>query len=376
LTRAEVDAQARLRRLGRAFVDADALAASLADLVGQRVELRFLRFRPADPERTSNDAVGVIFARPEARPAQGFFVELDGALAASILAKMISQRAPRVTDFSRPPSPSVAGAIAAILLAALRRVRARYESEVLRVVAAGSAMTLARELAAAGPARTKASFAVRVGEDAFEASLTVPSTMDPFFEPAERDDCVLARLGNAPLAVPLVVATTLASRSDLNALATGDVFIPGSFPLATDRNGALEGPVAIVVGTSEIGIGADLADGGRLMVREFAESHSWDPPPARCKPRIEDVMSQDSSSTEIDGVLDDVPLVVRVELGVVEMTARQWASLRAGDVVSLGRKIGTPVVLRVGGVEIAQGELVQVDGDCAVRIRKTVSVPR
>jgi flagellar motor switch/type III secretory pathway protein FliN len=50
------------------------------------------------------------------------------------------------------------------------------------------------------------------------------------------------------------------------------------------------------------------------------------------------------------------------------MTAREWTELAIGDIVALGRKLGDPAVLRVGGVELARGELVQVDGEYAVRI--------
>ncbi len=66
--------------------------------------------------------------------------------------------------------------------------------------------------------------------------------------------------------------------------------------------------------------------------------------------------------------LEDAPVVVRVEIGVVEMKASAWADLAPGDVVTLGRKIGDPVVLRAGGVAVARGELVVVDGECGVRI--------
>ena len=81
-------------------------------------------------------------------------------------------------------------------------------------------------------------------------------------------------------------------------------------------------------------------------------------------------MSADDRASEATTVevLQDAPLVVRVELGTVEMTARDWAALGPGDVVAIGRKIGDGVVLRVGGVEIARGELVMLDGEMAVRI--------
>lgn len=64
----------------------------------------------------------------------------------------------------------------------------------------------------------------------------------------------------------------------------------------------------------------------------------------------------------------EVPVVVRVEIGTAEMSARQWASVAAGDVIALGRRVGEAVVLRVSGVEVARGELVEIEGEVGVRI--------
>lgn len=84
-------------------------------------------------------------------------------------------------------------------------------------------------------------------------------------------------------------------------------------------------------------------------------------------------MSSEPTATTVTAgalldVLEHAPVVVRVELGTVEMKAREWAELGPGDVVTLGRKLGDPAILRVGGVELARGELVQVDGEYGVRI--------
>jgi flagellar motor switch protein FliM len=55
------------------------------------------------------------------------------------------------------------------------------------------------------------------------------------------------------------------------------------------------------------------------------------------------------------------------------MTAREWASVAVGDTVSLARPLAEPVTLRVGGVEVAKGELVDIEGEMGVRI---LSLPR
>lgn len=76
----------------------------------------------------------------------------------------------------------------------------------------------------------------------------------------------------------------------------------------------------------------------------------------------------ESSSTAVTEVLEDVPVLVRVELGAVEMSTGEWAALAEGDVIALGRRVGEPLVLRVGGIEVARAEMVQIDGEYGVRI--------
>jgi flagellar motor switch/type III secretory pathway protein FliN len=93
---------------------------------------------------------------------------------------------------------------------------------------------------------------------------------------------------------------------------------------------------------------ADLGEHGQLVLRGDTEDLRMD-------------------ETLVD-TLGDVPVVVRVEIGAAEMRAREWAAVAAGDVIALGRRIAEPVVLRVGGVEVARGELVEIEGEVGVRI--------
>jgi flagellar motor switch/type III secretory pathway protein FliN len=77
-------------------------------------------------------------------------------------------------------------------------------------------------------------------------------------------------------------------------------------------------------------------------------------------------------NTVLDAV-GDVPVVVRVEIGEARMAARDWASLGRGDVITVGRRVGELVLLRVGGVPVARGELVNVDGEVGVRIAERLA---
>ena len=73
-------------------------------------------------------------------------------------------------------------------------------------------------------------------------------------------------------------------------------------------------------------------------------------------------------ASALEQIVGETPIVVRLEIGSLELTAREWASLVPGDVVQSGRRLDEPVILRVMGRELARGELVEVDGELGVRI--------
>jgi flagellar motor switch/type III secretory pathway protein FliN len=354
MSRAEVDAGARLRRIARAHVRIESIAGALGALVGERVTILPKKTKRTE-ERGPDDAVGAILAPASARePHLRVLVELEGPLAAAIASRALGQKAPRIAAPARGATPAIAGAAAAIVVAAFRRAS---PSEPLHVVAAGPGHALARDLLAAAGAATTAWLTVVVGADAFAARVSVPDAALVSASSSRFTRADLALLGDAPIALPVVAARTIASRSEVAALARGDAFVPPAKDLAlvAGADGALVGPVVLAPPSSELGITADLAEGGRLVIRGHLERYAWDVP------------MPDEASRTIE-VLEDAPVVVRVELGTVEMKAREWSTLGEGDVVSLGRRVGELAILRVGGVEVARGELVQVDGEYAVRI--------
>ena len=80
--------------------------------------------------------------------------------------------------------------------------------------------------------------------------------------------------------------------------------------------------------------------------------------------------SEEKVQSALESAVLDAPVVVRVEIGAVSLTARQWAALKPGDVLQTGRKIAEPVSLRIAGCEVARGDLVNVEGELGVRIRE------
>ena len=341
----------------------EAVAAALTELAGETVSLQVRRTRSLEAARVPADGVGIAIAPADTRTmANAALIDVELPLASNLVARALRQRVPRITDASRAPSPEISGALAALLITALRRAHAGVA---LRVVAAGPAAALARDLAAIHARVATAWLTVIVGADAFDARVSVPlHDLPPPNEHRPLSASALARMGDAPLALPLVAATCVAGRLTLSSLRRGDAFVLPSFALRMSQGGALVGPVSLVAPRAERGIAADLGEAGRLVLRSgHLESHPWTYDPL---PPLGASMSDEPSPTL--EVLEDAPVVVRVELGSVQMKAREWAELAPGDVITLGRKLGDPASLRVGGVEVARGELVQVDGEYGVRI--------
>lgn len=65
---------------------------------------------------------------------------------------------------------------------------------------------------------------------------------------------------------------------------------------------------------------------------------------------------------------DDAHAELAVTIGTVQLPLRRLAELAVGEVVTLGRPLGGPFELRVGGAAIGTGELVDVDGELGVRV--------
>lgn len=364
ISREELLLTRRLRDAAATFVRVEAVADALGELAGEPVAISLRGACLLGGGPIPAHGVGILLA-----PAEGIglasaaLLDVEPALASGLVGRALRQRAPRVVDASRPVSPEIAGALAALVHAALRRVHAGAP---LRVVAAGPAGTLGRDLAASHDRIVSASLTVVLGGDAFDVRVSAPSAALP---PA-RDDRALSRealaaMGAAPIALPLVAMTCLVDREVLGALRAGDALVLPGFPLRAPLRGEhLVGPASLVAAASERGLAATLGEGGGLVLRSDAlEEHPWD---ALASSSTCESMSQEPN-LPLDAI-EDAPVVVRVELGVLELKAREWAALAPGDVVTLGRKLGDPVVLRASGVELARGELVQVDGEYGVRI--------
>jgi flagellar motor switch protein FliN/FliY len=72
-------------------------------------------------------------------------------------------------------------------------------------------------------------------------------------------------------------------------------------------------------------------------------------------------------------LLLDVPMRVTVELGRTKMTIKEILGLGEGSIIELDKLAGEPVDILVNDKLIAQGEVVVIDENFAVRVTKIVS---
>jgi flagellar motor switch protein FliN len=64
---------------------------------------------------------------------------------------------------------------------------------------------------------------------------------------------------------------------------------------------------------------------------------------------------------------------VAISLGATRLPLSEIAKLTSGSIVELNRTIAEPVEILVNNRSIAQGEVVVVDGNFAVRIKQVMS---
>jgi flagellar motor switch/type III secretory pathway protein FliN len=126
----------------------------------------------------------------------------------------------------------------------------------------------------------------------------------------------------------------------------------------------------LVAAAGSRGVWVDLPPDGRIVLRDATAELPFDVAGSG------DTMSDanDVNETLTDAALD-APVVVRVELGVVSLSARRWAEVRPGDVLETGQAIGEAVLLRIAGRAVARGELVDIDGQVGVRVREVFGQP-
>jgi flagellar motor switch/type III secretory pathway protein FliN len=356
VTRIEVDTLRAAKHWVAEHLGPARLRDTLEGLLGTTVAVRVRRTGPAASAPAFDGGTAVFLGPVGSTVDEGVLLELEGALANVLIAHALRRPAPVLVK-PAVVSESTAGAVAAILAAGARRTRAGTALEVRR---RSPAAQLEAELRPSSADALAVTLTVLVGDEAFAARAifarrALQSASGGGVAPWTTQ--ALAALGATPLRIPIVACTVPLTLADVAALGPGDVLVPGNWPLVAGVSG-LTGRVLLASPASDVGICADLVDGPRLVLRGHREP--------LCS--AEGEMTDEAGQRALIEAIGEVPVIVRVEVGEAALSARDWASLTPGDVVGLGRRVGEQVVLRIGGVPVARGELVDIEGEVGVRI--------
>ena len=360
LTRAEVVALGEARRFARGHADLEKLPAALGELAGEPVQVLVRRATPLVAARGLEGGGGLVLARAEAPQLErGVLVEAEASLVARVVARVTRRKPLAALMPGAGLTPGAIGAFGAVLVAALRRAHA---GGAVRVVSAGPSTALEADLVRRGVEAWAATLTVLVGDDAFEArvcwtrSAALAAPSPPWSARS------LAGLGPTPVALPVVAHTSRATAAELATLRPGDAWLLPGWALARAASGELSGPVTLAAPAASTGVAARLVGDGSLVL-------TGDVVPL-------DGAEAEMNDTDAAGLIEAVgeaPLTVRVEIGEARLAARDWAAIGRGDVIALGRRVGEAVVLRVGGVPVARGELVEIEGEVGVRIIERIA---
>jgi type III secretion system YscQ/HrcQ family protein len=344
VARSEVRALASLRHAFETRADPAAVARALSEVTGAEIEIAVRTVALGSPRRRYPE---VALEGATARVIVGVSPDLALALLGRVLGRSFA-----LARDDGELGASLEGALAALVVEVMRRAG----TEVFEVV---------RD-ARPEPPSLCAELSVFVDGKTYAAYLLARSELSPTQAVPSLACDVLARIDDLPIAVPIVIAASLATRAELAALRVGAAWLPGEGAFVDER-GVGRGLLASPCG--ERGQWVDLAPGGRVVLRR--DSADLGHEPAESGDRMKE--PSDGNNDTLTDIVVETPVVVRVELGTVSLTASEWSRLRPGDVIETGRRISEPAILRVGGRAVARGELVDIEGELGVRVRELIS---
>ncbi|MBI5537976.1 MAG: FliM/FliN family flagellar motor switch protein [Deltaproteobacteria bacterium] len=331
------------------------LESALTEVIGEPARLVSSQLRAARHRSPRPRSASCLFLSRSG--SSRVWLEVEPELAARLTARLLRRPLPMVDPLSPVPD-SIQGAVAAIALTVGRRIAL---DDRLALHATGAAALDALRMMRSSAVAIDAT--ILLTDEAFEVSLIVDAAPCPTGGDATFDRTRLEALGGLMLSLQVVVASAETDGALLESLAAGDVLLAGQGWWVARSEQGLAGRAILCAEGGSLGLPVNLFGDGRIVVLEGTMTVDVD--------KDAPAPGSDPSGSSAD-VLAEAPVVVRVELGQVSMTAREWAALRAGDIITTGSRIAERAVLRVAGREVARGELVDVDGELGVRIHELI----
>jgi flagellar motor switch protein FliN len=325
---------------------------ALTRLQGESGAQLAMKSGPARLVRTASDArsgleLAVVIGAQEGGLQQGVLIEAESALALALLGLALKRVDDKPVEPARMPPDRVAGAYAALLLHLFRE-----GDQAPRILAAGPSEALMSDMQRLALPLVMQELSIEVRGRTYRARMTAAHA--DLRSPARPwRDAELAGLGSMPIALPIVYACILLAPDELRDLEPGDIV------MAMQSGGVPKDAMHLANGASE------------WALKIVREGEQWSLATANALVQLtytaEEVTPHEGEEP-MKEALETVPVLARVEIGSVTLSASEWSKLKPGDSIALGRKPGDPVTLRVAGIEVAKGELVVIEGETGVRI--------
>ncbi len=336
------------------------IAAAASSMLGpnERVEITASNVRFSNPSQPAFEA-GTLCLLGNQQKSLVTLVEVEPELAHRIVSTLLS-RPPLWVDRTQPTPSALHAAIGAFIIASVRKTSPDHG---LHLVAVGPS---ARSHFPTPSPCPRLNLTVAFADASYGACLWWRASATPTHEPRPFDTLQLDTLGQVPLRLELVAALATATRDELASLELGDAWLPLDGWLAHREENAVLGDVCLAAPHAGVGWCGVLRPNGEIVLghgtMQTRETQDRSQP-----------SSPTTSAEQVAQALADVPVVVRVEVGSVTLSAREWAALQPGDVLTTGCRIAERATLRIGGIEVARGELVDVEGELGVRIEEIVA---
>lgn len=343
------------------------VAKALTQLTGAPVEitLRHVGLAPHVPPGTLD-----VWLTPDGDRSR-VYLAMEPGLAAALCSSLLGRSAsPHRPD--HPPTAELVGAGSALAVALSRRLTADPWR-----------LTASRAL----PDAVWLDITVLVGEQPYALFLAAP--LPAFGEappPFDRHD--LAHLGALPITLSLVGAVGVVGRDELSLLEPGAAYLPGAgWSLRRGADGTWTGDGWLASGSGEHGIPVRVErdpNGPTIVLQPGSSALPWtaEEPLAPAPAPTTNAAHPDPGAPPVEPTdnvtvtVESAPVVMRVEVGTIAMSAAEWARLAVGDVIGTGLRLGEPVTLRAGGVVYGRGELCDIEGELGIRLLSRGENPR
>jgi type III secretion protein Q len=214
---------------------------------------------------------------------------------------------------------------------------------------------------------------VRTGERSSWLRVLWPSTMRAPRTP-RTSQALLSWVTKLPTTMTLRAGQATLSFAEIAGLQRDDVVLPDRSELSKAPSG-LAGRVRGCITGSPWALAWQVDEPRRLTLIERvidnARANTWGTIVSRSEHDAKHDAKHDAASAD-ERLARELPVALDLVVGKVTLSVAELSSLRPGDVLTTRAPLGQHITLESAGRSVAEGELVDVDGELGVRILRVL----